>query len=37
MQAGDIITIINKENEGWWEGTNKGKKGLFPSNYVEMV
>jgi len=24
--------------DGWWEGINtKGKKGIFPSNYVELV
>jgi len=37
FQPGDVITITNKENEGWWEGTSKGRKGLFPSNYVEML
>jgi len=37
LQPGDIVTIINKDNEGWWEGALKGKKGLFPSNYVELI
>lgn len=37
MEAGDIVTITSKDNEGWWEGTCKGRKGLFPSNYVEMI
>ena len=23
--------------DDWWEGTAKGKKGVFPSNYVELI
>lgn len=37
FQLGDIITVVNKEDEGWWEGELNGKKGLFPANYVEIV
>ena len=37
LDAGDVITITSKDNEGWWEGTSKGRKGLFPANYVEMI
>lgn len=24
-------------DDGWWEGEFKGKKGLFPGNYVEEI
>eukprot|EP01137_Pigoraptor_chileana_P027899 Opistho-2@11102 len=38
FKAGDIIQIVNKDNEGWWQGKiGTGKAGLFPSNYVEMM
>jgi len=34
---GEIITI-DTEAEGWFSGTNdKGKSGLFPANYVELI
>ncbi|KAJ3063665.1 Unconventional myosin-Ie [Podochytrium sp. JEL0797] len=36
FRAGDVITIVSKE-EGWWTGNLRGQKGLFPANYVEMV
>ncbi|KAI8809341.1 myosin IF [Cladochytrium replicatum] len=35
FRAGDSITIVSKDDEGWWTGSIKGKKGLFPANYVE--
>jgi len=35
FRAGDIITII-KKSQDWWEGELRGKRGLFPGNYVEM-
>ena len=35
FKKGDIITITQKEDGGWWEGTLDGRTGWFPSNYVE--
>eukprot|EP01135_Chromosphaera_perkinsii_P001858 Nk52_evm7s212 gene=Nk52_evmTU7s212 len=37
IRAGDIITLVNKDNEGWWQGKLRGKSGLFPANYVEII
>ncbi|XP_014347076.1 nostrin [Latimeria chalumnae] len=37
LQAGDIIIIQQKDDEGWWYGTLQGKKGYFPSTYVEEL
>ena len=37
IRAGDIITIVNKDNAGWWQGKLRGKSGLFPANYVEII
>ena len=34
----DIITNIEKIDEGWWRGeAPNGQYGLFPANYVELV
>ena len=37
FKKGDLITITQSEDGGWWEGTLDGKTGWFPSNYVEKV
>ncbi|RKP17422.1 myosin 1e Sh3, partial [Rozella allomycis CSF55] len=37
INPGDIITIINFDDQGWWVGTFAGKKGMFPANYVEKI
>ena len=31
---GDLIKILKKSDDQWWEGEFKGKRGVFPSNYV---
>ncbi|XP_075064552.1 hematopoietic lineage cell-specific protein-like isoform X2 [Mixophyes fleayi] len=33
----DIITDIEMLDEGWWTGSCRGQRGLFPANYVELV
>jgi hypothetical protein len=35
FKKGDIITITQREEGGWWEGTLGDKTGWFPSNYVK--
>ncbi|TPX34504.1 hypothetical protein SmJEL517_g02861 [Synchytrium microbalum] len=35
FRAGEMITVISKDDAGWWTGSSKGKKGLFPANYVQ--
>ncbi|XP_034252099.1 rho guanine nucleotide exchange factor 7 isoform X1 [Thrips palmi] len=37
FKKGDIITVTQKEEGGWWEGTlaTTDKTGWFPSNYVK--
>lgn len=39
LKKDDIITIITKEVEdkGWWKGELRGKIGLFPDNFVEVI
>ncbi|XP_055955634.1 rho guanine nucleotide exchange factor 7 isoform X2 [Patella vulgata] len=35
FEKGEIITVTQALDGGWWEGTLKGKTGWFPSNYVK--
>jgi len=37
MKKGDIITDVVEKTEGWWEGSIKGKRGLFPDNFVTVL
>lgn len=39
IQVGDVIAVIDQGADGWWEGIKEkdGKKGLFPSGYVELL
>ena len=38
FKKGDLVTVTQKEEGGWWEGTSheSGKTGWFPSNYVKI-
>ncbi len=31
----ELIFVIKKNDDGWWEGVMNGNTGLFPGNYVE--
>ncbi|XP_038113353.1 uncharacterized protein LOC6033318 isoform X3 [Culex quinquefasciatus] len=35
FKKGDIITLTQREDGGWWEGTLGEMTGWFPSNYVK--
>jgi len=35
FKVGDRIEILKKDDSGWWEGRLRGKKGIFPSNFVK--
>uniref|UniRef100_A0A6B2E571 Putative actin binding protein 1 n=1 Tax=Phlebotomus kandelakii TaxID=1109342 RepID=A0A6B2E571_9DIPT len=38
FDPGDIITHIDRIDEGWWQGLGPdGSYGLFPANYVELL
>ncbi len=34
--AGDLISVINKNDNGWWEGEVGGRRGLFPVNFTKI-
>ncbi|KAI8818072.1 amoeboid myosin I-like protein [Fimicolochytrium jonesii] len=37
FKANDVISIINQDDAGWWQGEVNGRKGLFPANYTEPM
>jgi len=36
FRVGDVLTIHNMKGD-WWEGELNGKRGLLPSNYVQII
>jgi endophilin-A len=37
LQEGDTITLINRIDENWYEGSVNGRTGYFPVSYVQVV
>lgn len=37
LKKGDIITEIKVMLGGWWEGTLRDKRGMFPDNFVKVI
>lgn len=37
FDPGELITNIDQFDDGWWNGMCRGKYGMFPSNYVEII
>ncbi|XP_058796533.1 CD2-associated protein-like isoform X2 [Phymastichus coffea] len=37
IRKGDIIKDIKTSNGGWWEGTLRDKRGMFPDNFVKVL
>ncbi|XP_011049336.1 PREDICTED: SH3 domain-containing kinase-binding protein 1 isoform X3 [Acromyrmex echinatior] len=37
LKKGDIITGIKMMLGGWWEGTLRDKRGMFPDNFVKIL
>lgn len=36
FQENDIITLINKVDDNWFEGSVNGRTGYFPQSYVQV-
>ena len=34
FRAGQVIHVLNRDPSGWWDGELEGRRGWFPSNYV---
>ena len=37
LHVDDVIEVLNKQEDGWWEGQVGGRRGVFPANYVEEL
>ncbi|CAL1587793.1 unnamed protein product [Knipowitschia caucasica] len=37
FRAGDVIEVLDRSDPLWWKGKLRGKSGLFPSNYTELL
>ena len=35
LKAGDLVTVVDKTDNGWWKGLCDGRSGWFPETYVE--
>lgn len=34
FRAGQVIRVLSQDPSGWWDGQLEGRRGWFPSNYV---
>lgn len=37
LNPGDVITIQQKQPDGWWIGECGGRTGIFPATYVQVL
>ncbi|KAG0025001.1 SH3-domain kinase binding protein 1 [Podila clonocystis] len=37
LEAGRVVTVLDKTDAAWWTGDLNGKVGTFPSNYVKLI
>ncbi|XP_044737782.1 CD2-associated protein-like [Chrysoperla carnea] len=39
LKVGDLITLISKDGQdkGWWRGELRGRIGVFPDNFVNVI
>jgi len=37
FREGDIITLLSRIDDNWYEGSIRGRTGLFPVNYVKVI
>ena len=37
FREGDMITLLSRIDDNWFEGSVHGKTGLFPVNYVKVI
>jgi hypothetical protein len=37
FEDGSIITIVERNADGWWQGELDGKRGMFPMAKVELI
>lgn len=39
IREGDLITLLSRDGQdkGWWKGELRGKVGLFPDNFIQII
>ncbi|KAJ3100076.1 hypothetical protein HDU97_002512 [Phlyctochytrium planicorne] len=37
FRKGDFIYVHGRDQSGWWDGSVRGNRGWFPSNYVQAT
>lgn len=37
LNVGNLVEVLEEEDEGWWKGKLNDKIGMFPSNFVELI
>ena len=38
FEEGDLLSLLEQVDSGlWWKATLKGKSGLVPANYIEVI
>ncbi|KAI4502843.1 hypothetical protein M0802_001887 [Mischocyttarus mexicanus] len=37
LNPGDLITVHLKQADGWWIGECRGRTGIFPATYVQVI
>ncbi|RMZ95511.1 CD2-associated, partial [Brachionus plicatilis] len=37
IQQNQVVTVLRLVEDGWYEGTLEGRRGVFPSNYVQKM
>lgn len=37
LKVGEVIELLEDDDDGWWKGKLNGKEGVFPSNFVEVI
>ncbi|XP_061189006.1 mucin-2-like isoform X2 [Saccostrea echinata] len=35
LKEGDVVVVTNRDDNGWWTGSLRGKTGFFPGTYVK--
>ena len=36
LKKGELVEVLDQEDDGWWKGLLNGKVGLFPTNFVKL-
>jgi len=37
LQRGDVVFILQQNEDGWWGGELNGRLGFFPNTYIQLI